>query len=93
MNILTASHLFTFVREGMMHAEFNSITLFTILYSRFQHWAKDVSKVTAQRTILELRILHGNSSCSTNVNVSTDTTVEKITLSRPLNHLTEDFVC
>ena len=32
MNILTASHLFTFVCEGMMHAEFNSVTLFTILW-------------------------------------------------------------
>ena len=57
MNILTtdftASRLFTFIREGMMYIEFNSVTLFTVLYSRFKHCAKDVSKVTAQRTILE----------------------------------------
>ena len=57
MNILTtyftASCLFTFLREGMMHAEFNSVVLSTILYSRFKHCAKDVSKVTAQRTVLE----------------------------------------
>ena len=46
-------HLFTFLCEGTMHAEFNSIILFTVLYSRFRHCAKDVSKVTAQRTILE----------------------------------------
>ena len=60
MNILTtyftASCLFTFVREGMMYVEFNSVTLFTVLYSRFLICAKDVSKVTAQPTILELRI-------------------------------------
>ena len=42
------------VREGMMHAEFNSVVLFTVLYSRFKHCTKDVSKVTAQHTILEL---------------------------------------
>ena len=53
MNILTVSHLFTFVREGTMHAEFKSVILFTVLYSRFQHCAKDVSKVTVQHTILE----------------------------------------
>ena len=56
MNILTtyftASRLFTFVREGMMYVEFNSVTLFTVLYSRFLNCAKDVSKVTAQPTIL-----------------------------------------
>ena len=49
----TASCLFTFVREGTMHAELNSVVLFTVLYWRFQHCAKDVLKVTAQRTILE----------------------------------------
>ena len=58
MNILTtyftASRLFTFVREGMMYVEFNSVALFTVLYSRFMNCAKDVSKVTAQPTILEL---------------------------------------
>ena len=48
-----ASCLFTFVREGTMDAEFNSVVLFAILYWRFQHCAKDVFKVTAQRTILE----------------------------------------
>ena len=60
MNILTtyftASRLFTFVCEGMMYVEFNSVTLFTILYSRFLNCAKDVSKVTAQPTILKLEI-------------------------------------
>ena len=60
MNILTtyftARRLFTFVREGMMYVEFNSVTLFTVLYSRFLNCAKDVSKVTAQPTILELGI-------------------------------------
>ena len=58
MNILTTystgRRLFTFVCEGTMHAEFNSVVLFTILYSRFQHCAKDVSAFTAQPTILEL---------------------------------------
>ena len=49
----TASCLFTFVREGTMHAEFNSVVLFTVLYWRSQHCAKDVFKVTAKRTILE----------------------------------------
>ena len=44
--------LFTFVCEGTMYAEFNSVVLFTVLYSRFQHWAKDVSTFTAQPTIL-----------------------------------------
>ena len=53
MNILTARRLFTFVREGTMYAEFNSVALFTVLYSRFKHCAKDVSTFTAQRTILE----------------------------------------
>ena len=57
MNILTtyftASRLFTFVREGMMYVEFNSVTLFTVLYLRFLNCAKDVSRVTAQPTILE----------------------------------------
>ena len=57
MNILTTyftvSHLFTFVREGTMHAEFNNIILFTVLYSWFQHCIKDMSKVTAQHIILE----------------------------------------
>ena len=52
----TASRLFTFVREGMMYVEFNSVTLFTVLYSRFLNCAKDVSKVTAQPTILECQI-------------------------------------
>ena len=60
MNILTtyftASRLFTFVREGMMYAEFKSVTLFTVLYSRYLNCAKDVSKVTAQPTILEFLI-------------------------------------
>ena len=51
-----ASCLFTFVREGTMHPEFNSVILFTVLYSRFKHCAKDVSKVTAQHTILEYSI-------------------------------------
>ena len=58
MNILTtyftASHLFTFVCEGMMYIAFNSVTLFTILYLRFLNCAKDVSTFTAQPTILEL---------------------------------------
>ena len=49
------SCLFTFVREGMMYVEFNSVTLFTVLYSRFLNCVKDVSKVTAQPTILEYR--------------------------------------
>ena len=49
----TASHLFTFAREGIMYEEFNSVTLFTVLYSRFLNCAKDVSKITAQPTILE----------------------------------------
>ena len=49
----TASRLFTFIHEGMMYIEFNSITLFTILYSRFLNCAKDVSTFTVQATILE----------------------------------------
>ena len=60
MNILTtyftASRLFTFVREGIMYVEFNSVTLFTVLYSRFLNYAKDVSMATAQPTILEYSI-------------------------------------
>ena len=36
-----------------MYVEFKSVTLFTVLYSRFLNCAKDVSKVTAQPTILE----------------------------------------
>ena len=58
----TVSRLFTFVREGMMYIEFNSVTLFTVLYSRFLNCAKDVSKVTAQPTILESNICHGRKS-------------------------------
>ena len=54
------SCLFTFVREGTMHAEFNSVVLFTVLYSRFQHCAKDVSTFTAQPTILELGLQNTN---------------------------------
>ena len=54
------SCLFTFVHEGMMYIEFNSATLFTVLYSRFLNCAKDVSKVTAQPTILESEMLHKN---------------------------------
>ena len=42
----------------MMHAEFNSVVLFNVLYLRFQHCAKDVSKVTVQRTTLEY-VIHG----------------------------------
>ena len=40
--------------------EFNSVVLFTVLCSRFQHCAKDVSKVTAQPTILEsdIHVIH-----------------------------------
>ena len=57
MNILTTyftvSRLFTFVREEMMYVEFDSVTLFTVLYLQFLNCAKDVSKVTAQPTILE----------------------------------------
>ena len=53
MNILTiyftASHLHLYI-------EFNSVTLFTVLYLRFLNCAKDVSKVTAQPTILEFGI-------------------------------------
>ena len=60
MNILTsyftASRLFTFVRRILMYVEFNSVALFTVLYSRFMNCAKDVSKVTAQPTILEFEI-------------------------------------
>ena len=60
MNILTtyctASRLFTFVCEGMMYIEFNSVTLFTVLYSRFLNCTKDVSKVTVQPTILECHL-------------------------------------
>ena len=60
MNILTTnfttSCLFTFVSEGTMCTAFNSVILFTVLYSRFKHCTKDVSKVTAQRTILEFNI-------------------------------------
>ena len=62
MNILTVTHLFTFLREGTMNAEFNSIILCTVLYLRFQHCAKDVSKVTAQHTILESCVTIMNSS-------------------------------
>ena len=62
MNILTsyftASRLFTFVRRILMYVEFNSVALFTVLYSRFMNCAKDVSKVTAQPTILEYHIWH-----------------------------------
>ena len=43
--------------KGTMHAQFNSIVLFTVLYLRFQHCTKDVSKVTVQRTILEYSLL------------------------------------
>ena len=54
MNILTtyltASCLFTFVRQGTMYTEFNSITF--VLYTQFQNCAKDVSMVTAQHIIL-----------------------------------------
>ena len=57
MNILTpyftASSLLTFVREGMMNVDFNSVTLFTVLYLRFLNCAKDMSTFTAQRTILQ----------------------------------------
>ena len=56
MNILTtyftASHLFTFIHEGMMYLEFNSVTLFTILYSRFLNCAKDVSKGPQKQSII-----------------------------------------
>ena len=45
--------MFTFVHEGTMYVEFNSVTLFAVLYTRFLNWTKDVSKVTAQPTILE----------------------------------------
>ena len=48
------SCLFTFVREGMMCIEFNSVILFTVLYSQFLNCAKDVSKVTVQPTIFFL---------------------------------------
>ena len=57
----SASRLFTIVREGTMHIESNSVVLFTVLYSRFQHCAKDVSKVTAQRTILEYYMIYAGS--------------------------------
>ena len=64
MNILTtyftASRLFTFVGEWMLYVEFNNVTLFTVLYSRFLNCAKDVSKVTAQPTFLECVTYIGN---------------------------------
>ena len=66
MNILTiyftAGRLFTFVREGMMYLEFNSVTLFTVLYSCFLNCTKSVSKVTAQPNILEYLLTHGSHS-------------------------------
>ena len=40
-----------------MYVEFNSVTLFTVLYSRFLNCAKDVSKVIAQPTISEYVLL------------------------------------
>ena len=52
----TASCLFTFVREGTMYVGFNSVTLFAVPYTRFLNCAKDVSKVTAQPTILEFTL-------------------------------------
>ena len=52
------SCLFTFVREGTMYVEFNSVTLFAVLYTRFLNCAKDISTVTAQPTILEYSISH-----------------------------------
>ena len=55
----TVSCLFTFVRERM-YVEFNSVTLFTVLYSRFLNCTKDVSKVTAHPTILEYEIKYAN---------------------------------
>ena len=54
MFYFTVGCLFTFVRKRMMYIEFNSVTLFTILYLRFLNCTKDMSKVTAQPTILEL---------------------------------------
>ena len=41
-----------------MHAEFNSVVLFTVLYSRFQHCAKGVSTFPAQPAILESVFWH-----------------------------------
>ena len=52
------SCLFTFVREGMVHAEFNSVVLFTVPYSRFQHCTKALSKVTAQHTSGWMSVLY-----------------------------------
>ena len=59
-----------------MHAEFNSVVLFTVLYSPFQHCATDMSKVTAQRTILEYDTLKvyrlSDSFCHYNFIISPD---------------------
>ena len=44
------SFIYIFMSRG---DEFNSVILFTVLYSRFQHCAEDMSKVTAQHTTLE----------------------------------------
>ena len=54
--------LFTFVRQGTVHAEFNSVVLFTVLYSRLQHCAKDVFTFTAQPTILEYVLMSVNTA-------------------------------
>ena len=53
MFYFTTSCLLTFECEGTMHAEFNIVVSFTVLYLQFQHCAKDMSKVTAQPFILE----------------------------------------
>ena len=49
--------LFTFVYQWTIHTEFNSVVLFTILYSRFQHYPKDM--FTAQPTILDCNLTLG----------------------------------
>ena len=65
---ITASCLFTFVWQGMFHVEFNSVVLFTILYSLFCNYAEDMSMVTVQPSILESEILK---QCPINYNAWT----------------------
>ena len=90
MNILTtyftANHLFTFVREGMIHAEFNSVTLFTVLYLQFLNCAKDVSKVTAQPTSLELLLTDNRMGCNKCYEMNcTSSTAMTLPMAKPFN--------
>ena len=96
MNILTAIVVCLHLYVKGRCTRFQQRALFTVLYSRFKHCAKDVSKVTAQPTILELTIVnqHNHKMKQTNNYVIiTDQNGGGLIDARGIQHLLKIFYC